>query len=68
MTLTKTDLLQYALILLVALWPLWLLVFALTREVVSKIISLMMNRKPARPDGALIMIPPKPADKPVGLS
>ena len=44
MVLTKTDLLQYAVILLITLWPLWLLVFALTREVVSKIGSLVRNR------------------------
>lgn len=67
MTLTKTDLLQYALIFLVALWPLWLLVFALTREVALKVISLMRTRKTERP-GSLIILPAKPADKPAGLS
>jgi hypothetical protein len=65
---TKKDLLQYALIFLVALWPLWLLVFALTREVISKIISLVRGRKTARPVGPIIALPSEPADKPAGLS
>lgn len=67
MMLTKIDLLEYALILLVVLWPVWLLVFALTREVVAKIISLVRSRQAERPGGALIITPAKPADKPAGL-
>lgn len=64
MMLTKTDFFQYALILLVVLWPAWVLVFALGRELFVKIVSLAKNRPRAQPARRLSYLPIS-ADKPL---
>jgi hypothetical protein len=68
--LTTKEILQYILIFLVVLWPVWVLAFVFLRLLVLKIGSLFKGRKEEdrieRPAVPSVIVPPKPVEKLIG--
>lgn len=66
MTLSTEELIQYFLIFLVVLWPVWVLSFVFLRAIALKTGSLFRSKKIALPALPAAVVHPRPVEKPTG--
>ena len=68
MMITTKDLFQYLLVVLILLWPIWVLGLVFLRGVYLKVGSFLGSPKRERPAASQEKGQPKPVEKMIGIS